>query len=113
MSAIIISEDVPNIDKFVATNRVYAFDFSKFSELSSDTLGTPTTNAPIATPDSALVVGTPAVTLVAIDGIPAGKGVGVRISVGTRGKSYEVEVRCPLVDDPTTVLVRRVIFNVK
>lgn len=108
MSAIIISEDVPNIDKFVATSRVYVFDFSKFSEIiNSAVLNTPTVPAV-----SGLTIGTPAIISTALDGIPANKGVAVRISGGTRGSSYEVEVRCTVVDT-TDVLVRRAIFNVK
>lgn len=106
--SIIITEDIPSIEKLVAMNRIYVFDFSRFPELQAGLeLNTPTVPAV-----SGLTIGTPSITTEETEGVPAEKGVAVRISGGTAGTNYPVEVRCTL-DGTDDVLVRRCTFVVK
>lgn len=67
----------------------YVFDFSGFPEFAAGE-----TLASAATPTvSGLTIGTPAVTSAIVDGVPAGKGIQVRVSGGTANTEYTVACR--------------------
>lgn len=88
----------------------YQFDYSNFPEIQGgDTItGTPVVPASIP---AGLIIGTPAVTVAAFDGVAAGKGVKVRISGGTAGTTYEIECQATFASGALRVVKGRIVVE--
>lgn len=97
---------IPTLEKIVAEQRAYVFDFSKYSELQSGE----TISSPVVPSVSGLTIGSPSLTTVVIDGVPIGKGVKVTISGGSAGETYTVD--CQVTTSGGSILVRRMQLRV-
>lgn len=73
-------------------DREYGFDLTSCPEVAG---GAAIVSAEILG-GTGLTIGTPVVLATPFDGIPAGKGVSVRISGGTAGTTYKLAVRVTL-----------------